>query len=65
MGHVFANITLLNSVDDILAQQEDIPLVEIDVIINPLTRQLTVHPYRPHRAQMKVKYHNSINMLLK
>ena len=45
MGHVFANITLLNSVDGILAQQEDIPLEEIDIIINPLTRQLTVHPY--------------------
>jgi clan AA aspartic protease len=32
-----------------------IPLEEMDVIIDPLSQQLTVHPDRPHRAQMKVK----------
>jgi len=32
-----------------------IPLEEMDVIIDPTTQQLAVHPDRPHRAQMKVK----------
>jgi len=32
-----------------------IPLEEMDVIIDPLSEQLVVHPDRPHRAQMKVK----------
>jgi len=32
-----------------------IPLEEMDVIIDPFSQQLTVHPDRPHRAQMKVK----------
>jgi clan AA aspartic protease len=32
-----------------------IPLGEMDVIIDPLSEQLVVHPDRPHRAQMKVK----------
>ena len=32
-----------------------IPLEEMDVIIDPITQQLAVHPDRPHRAQMKVK----------
>jgi clan AA aspartic protease len=32
-----------------------IPLEEMDVIIDPLTQQLAVHPDRPHIAQMKVK----------
>jgi hypothetical protein len=32
-----------------------IPLEEMDVIIDPLSEKLVVHPDRPHRAQMKVK----------
>ena len=32
-----------------------IPLEEMDVIIDPFTQQLTVHPDRPHRAHMKIK----------
>jgi clan AA aspartic protease len=32
-----------------------IPLEEMDVIVDPLSEQLVVHPDRPHRAQMKVK----------
>ena len=32
-----------------------IPLEEMDVIIDPMTQKLAVHPDRPHRAQMKVK----------
>ena len=32
-----------------------IPLEEMDVIIDPLTEQLAVHPDRPLRAQMRVK----------
>jgi hypothetical protein len=32
-----------------------IPLEEMDVIIDPLSEQLVVHPDRPLRAQMKVK----------
>jgi len=31
------------------------PLEEMDVIIDPVSQQLAVHPDRPHRAQMKVK----------
>ena len=32
-----------------------IPLEEMDVIIDPMTQKLAVHPDRPHMAQMKVK----------
>ena len=32
-----------------------IPLEEMDVMIDPVSQQLVVHPDRPHRAQMKVK----------
>ena len=32
-----------------------IPLEEMDVIIDPITQKLAVHPDRPIRAQMKVK----------
>ena len=32
-----------------------IPLEEMDVLIDPVSQQLVVHPDRPHRAQMKVK----------
>ena len=32
-----------------------IPLEEMDVIIDPATQRLAVHPDRPLRAQMKVK----------
>jgi clan AA aspartic protease len=32
-----------------------IPLEEMDVIIDPLSEKLVVHPDRPHGAQMKVK----------
>ena len=32
-----------------------IPLEEMDVLIDPLSEKLVVHPDRPHRAQMKVK----------
>jgi len=32
-----------------------IPLEEMDVIIDPVTQKLAVHPDRPHMAQMKVK----------
>jgi clan AA aspartic protease len=31
-----------------------IPLEEMDVIIDPLSEQVVVHPDRPHRDQMKV-----------
>ena len=32
-----------------------IPLEEMDVIIDPVTQKLVVHPDRPHGAQMRVK----------
>ena len=32
-----------------------IPLEEMDVLVDPLSEKLIVHPDRPHRAQMKVK----------
>jgi hypothetical protein len=32
-----------------------IPLEEMDVIIDPITQTLAVHPERPLMAQMKVK----------
>jgi clan AA aspartic protease len=32
-----------------------IPLEEMDVIIDPLSEKLVVHPDRPHGAQMKLK----------
>jgi len=47
------NALVLPGADEILLGV--IPLEEMDVIIDPVIQQLTVHPDRPHRAQMKVK----------
>ena len=47
------NALVLPGADEILLGV--IPLEEMDVIIDPFAQQLTVHPDRPHRAQMKVK----------
>ena len=47
------NALVLPGADEVLLGV--IPLEEMDVVIDPTTQQLTVHPDRPHRAQMKVK----------
>ena len=47
------NALVLPGADEILLGV--IPLEEMDVIIDPFSQQLTVHPDRPHCAQMKVK----------
>jgi clan AA aspartic protease len=47
------NALVLPDADEILLGV--IPLEEMDVLIDPRTQQLIVHPDRPDRAQMKVK----------
>jgi clan AA aspartic protease len=46
------NALVLPGADEILLGV--IPLEEMDVLIDPRTQQLIVHPDRPDRAQMKV-----------
>ena len=48
MGHVYANVTLLNTVDDILAQQGDIPTenvrkMEVKVMVDSGAVTLTIN----------------------
>jgi len=47
------NALVLPGADEILLGV--IPLEEMDVLIDPRTQQLIVHPDRPDRPQMKVK----------
>jgi clan AA aspartic protease len=47
------NALVLPGADEILLGV--IPLEEMDVIIDPTTQKLSVHPDRPHFAGMKVK----------
>jgi len=47
------NALVLPGADEVLLGV--IPLEEMDVIIDPVTQKLAVHPDRPHMSQMKVK----------